>query len=133
MPDWDRMNAVHQTNPEAAEMNKKIAIAAAFFLVANFAGVALAGHHEASVTVQGEVMCAMCVMKTEGAKDCQNVLRVKKGDDAVDYYIVKNEVAEKFGHACSGAKAAQVTGTVVEKEGKMWLTATKMVPVEKKA
>jgi hypothetical protein len=110
-------------------MTKKIAILAAFALLA--AGLAVAG--DKTVTVQGEVVCTMCVMKDKDAKDCQNVLRVQKDDETVDYYLVKNEVAKEFGHACSGAKDAEVTGTVTEKDGKMWLTATKMVHVEKKA
>ncbi len=35
---------------------------------------------------------------------------------------------EEFGHPCAGAKGVVATGTVEEREGKMWLTASKMVP-----
>ncbi|HXV76844.1 MAG TPA: DUF6370 family protein [Candidatus Polarisedimenticolaceae bacterium] len=109
---------------------RKIAIVLATLLAVSWTAAALA---EEAITLQGKVSCAMCVMKEEGAKDCQNVLQVADGDGTVDYYLVKNEVAEEFGHACDGAKAVQVTGTVAEKDGKRWLTATKMVPVVKKA
>ena len=114
-------------------MTKKIAWMTVAALAAVFAGMTFADHHEERVTVEGEIMCAMCVMKDDGAKDCQNILRVEEGDETVDFYLVKNEVAEEFGHACSGAKGAQVTGTVTEKDGKKWLTASEMSPVEKKA
>ena len=105
-------------------------VASAAGAVAALVTVAMAG--EEAVTLQGEVMCAMCIMKDDGAKECQNVLKVADGEESVQYYIVKNEVAEKFGHACSESKMAQVTGTVAETDGQMWLTATEMVPVVKK-
>jgi hypothetical protein len=78
------------------------------------------------VTVTGKVMCAKCSLKKADAKECQDVLVVKDGDKAAEYYVEKNEVAKKFGHVCSGEKAAVVTGTVSEKDGKKWISATKM-------
>ena len=79
-----------------------------------------------AVTLQGEVMCAKCTLKKADATECQDVLVVSEGDTKGEYYVVKNDVAEKFGHVCSSKKAAKVTGTVAEKDGKKWITATAM-------
>ena len=80
------------------------------------------------VTLTGKIMCAKCALKKADAKECQDVLVVKddKGT-AAEYYITKNEVSEKFGHVCTGEKPATVTGSVSEKDGKKWVTATKIV------
>ena len=85
-------------------------------------GVALAEHHE--VKLQGEIACAKCTLNKSDASDCQDVLVVKddKGNEK-HYYLVNNAALEEFGHACQGVKPAVVTGTVKEKDGKMWLTA----------
>jgi hypothetical protein len=77
-------------------------------------------------TLTGNVMCAKCTLKKADAKKCQDVLVVKDGDTTTEYYVTKNDVSEKFGHKCSGQKPATVTGTVEEKDGKKWITATKM-------
>ena len=79
------------------------------------------------VTLTGSVMCAKCTLKKADAKACQNVLVVK--DDkgvAKEYYVAANDVSEKFGHVCTGEKGAVVTGAVAEKDGKTWITPTKM-------
>ena len=78
-------------------------------------------------TLSGSIMCAKCTLKKADAKECQDVLVVKDGDKTTEYYIAKNAVAEKFGHTCTGEKPATVTGTVSEKDGKTWVTATKIV------
>jgi len=89
---------------------------------------AVAGDAAETVTLEGKIMCAKCALGT--ADDCQNVLVVEaeKDADPVHYYIVENQVIEDFGHPCAGSKGVVATGTVEEREGKMWLTATKMVP-----
>jgi hypothetical protein len=78
-------------------------------------------------TVSGKVMCAKCSLKKADAKKCQDVL-VSKNDDGTtaEYYIEKTEAAEAFGHVCQGEKAAVVTGTVTEKDGKTWIAPSKM-------
>ena len=78
-------------------------------------------------TLSGSVMCAKCTLKKADATECQDVLVVKEGDQTTEYYITKNAVAEQFGHVCTGEKPAVVTGTVTEKDGKKWVTATKIV------
>lgn len=87
-----------------------------------------------SVTVEGKITCAKCTLHADDAKECQNVLVVDQSGTPTQYYVVKNDVSEQYGHACKGEKAAVVTGTVAEKDGKKWITATKMeAPKEKKA
>ncbi len=77
-------------------------------------------------TLTGNVMCAKCTLKKADAKTCQDVLVVKNGDKTEEYYITKNAVLEKFGHTCTGQKGAVVTGAVSQKDGKTWITPTKM-------
>ena len=80
------------------------------------------------MTLTGKIMCAKCTLKKADAKECQDVLVVKDDKGATtEYYITKNEVSEKFGHTCTGEKPATVTGSVSEKDGKKWVTATKIV------
>jgi hypothetical protein len=95
----------------------------ALALVVGLTGVAIA----ADTTLTGSVMCAKCTLKKADAKECQDVLVVKDAKGAAkEYYIAKNDVSEKFGHTCTGEKPATVVGAVAEKDGKTWVTATKM-------
>ncbi len=104
-------------------MKPRLLAAVAVVALVGFATAALA----ADVTLTGKIACAKCTLKKADAKECQDVLVVagEKGA-ATDYYIVKNDVLEKFGHTCKGEKAATVTGTVSEKDGKKWITPTKI-------
>ena len=79
------------------------------------------------MTLTGSIMCAKCTLKKADAKECQDVLVVKNGDKTSEYYIAKNDVSTEFGHTCTGEKPATVTGTVEQKDGKTWITPTKMV------
>lgn len=88
--------------------------------------VAAAGAGD-ETTVTGQVMCAKCTLKKADAKDCQDVLVTKDAaGKTTEYYVAKNDVAKAFGHTCKGEKAAVVTGTVTEKDGKTWITPAKM-------
>ena len=98
-------------------------IGLALALVVGFVAIVPAA---ADTTLTGNVVCAKCTLKKADAKECQNVLVVKNGDNTDEYYVQKNDVATKFGHVCTGQKDAVVTGTVTEKDGKKWITATKM-------
>jgi type 1 fimbria pilin len=95
----------------------------ALALVVGLVAAATAGDE---MTLTGKIMCAKCTLKKADAKECQDVLVVKDGDKTAEYYVEKNEVAKKFGHVCTGDKPAEVTGKVTEKDGKKWISATKM-------
>ncbi|HUC44664.1 MAG TPA: DUF6370 family protein [Candidatus Sulfotelmatobacter sp.] len=99
----------------------------ALVAVLGLAGLALAQDAK-PVTVSGKLTCAKCELHEAGMKDCQNVLVTEQGGKTVNYYVMKNDVAKQFGHACKGSKEATVTGTVSQKDGKTWITATKMEP-----
>jgi hypothetical protein len=92
-------------------------------VIVGLAALATAGDAGKELTVTGTIVCAKCTLARPDAKDCQNVL---VADDKTEYYMVKNEVAEKFGHLCKGAKPAVVTGTVTDKDGKTWIDATRI-------
>src|SRR5262245_7448816 len=108
-------------------MKTTIRLAVLALLVLGMATLASAGDEAKEIAVSSKVMCAKCTLKKADTTGCQNVLVAKgPGDTTVEYYLVKNEVTEAFGHACKGEKPAAVAGTVEEKDGKMWLTAKKM-------
>jgi hypothetical protein len=90
---------------------KKLAVLTVALLAVALLGGVLAGEKEKEVT-------------------CQNVIQFKKGDEMVNLYIVKNDVAEEFGHVCTGSKDATVTGTVSDKDGRHWITPSKMTPAK---
>ena len=93
------------------------------------AGLALAGEGK-TVTFEGAMMCAHCTLKEAGLKECQDVVQVKGEKGTTNYYVKANDVAKKFGHACSGSKDVKITGTVMEKDGKMWIDAQKIEAVK---
>ena len=98
----------------------------ALVAVATLAGFAVAGEEAKTVTVTGKIVCAKCSLQKAGAKECQNVIVADESGKTVEYYLVKNALAEEFGHVCKGEKNVVATGTVSEKDGKTWLTATKL-------
>ena len=109
---------------------KKLAVLTVALLAVALLGGVVAGEKDKEVTVEGTVMCAMCTLKEADWKECQNVIQVKKGENEVSLYIVKNDVAEEFGHVCTGSKGATVTGTISDKDGRKWITPSKMTPAK---
>jgi len=90
-------------------------------------GVAVAAEAEA-VTVEGKVLCAKCKLGEE--RDvCQNVLVVEKGEKAMHYYMTATEANKEFGDVCMATPMVRATGTVSEKDGQMWLAASKIEKV----
>ena len=85
--------------------------------------------HAAEQTLEGTLVCAKCYVKRADAHECQDVLLVPAANGArSEYYIKKNEVAEKAGESCTTQVKARVTGTVSEKDkdGKTWVTPSKI-------
>ena len=81
----------------------------------------------AEETFKGTLVCAQCGLKKPDAHECQDVLLVDDGKgNTAEYYITKNDVAEKAGEACTLKIPATVTGTVSQKDGKTWLTPSKI-------
>ncbi len=85
---------------------------------------------EEPVTLSGKVACARCVMALDGQSECQNVLIVKEGDEKKMYYLVKNETYDHLGEMCQGSVNVQATGLVKEEDGRLWLVASKIEPME---
>ena len=82
----------------------------------------------ADETLKGEMVCAKCYLKRPDAKECQDVLMVKDASGATaEYYVTKNTVATASGEACMEPVKATITGTIAEKDGRKWITATKIV------
>ena len=97
-------------------------LAVALALVAGFVSTAVADE-----TVTGKLMCAKCSLKKADQDKCQDVLvTTDAAGKTAEYYVEKNDVAKAFGHTCQGEKAASVTGTVSEKDGKKWIAASKI-------
>ena len=78
------------------------------------------------VTLKGTLECAKCTLHK--ADKCQNVLSVKEGETETLYYLTDNDLSKgDHSKVCHGPKEnVSVTGTVEEKDGKKWLTASKI-------
>lgn len=81
----------------------------------------------AEETFKGEMVCAKCYLNKPDAKECQDVLLVKDAKGTTtEYYITKNKVSQESGEACTQKIPAVVIGSVSEKDGRTWLTASKI-------
>ena len=81
----------------------------------------------AEETLKGELVCAKCYLNKPDAKECQDVLLVTDAKGAtVEYYIAKNKVSQESGEACTAKIPAVVVGSVSEKDGRKWITASKI-------
>src|SRR5688572_4841948 len=101
-----------------------IHVALVVTLLCVFTGLAQA----AEKTYEGTLVCAKCYLKKADAKECQDVLLVPsgKGGAKTEYYIQKNDVAKESGEACTTEVKSRVTGTLSQKDGKTWLTPSKI-------
>jgi hypothetical protein len=81
------------------------------------------------VVLTGTMICAKCGLKEPGVKKCTNALRVKEGDKTVTYYLEDKGNGEDYHEGlCGGGtkENVKVTGTATEKDGKLWVKATKI-------
>ena len=86
---------------------------------------ALAEDKDKEITITGDSMCAKCALKE--TEKCQNVIQVEKDGKKTTYYMVKNEVNDKFHeNVCKETKKATATGTSKKVYGKLQFTATKI-------
>ena len=82
----------------------------------------------AEQTLKGDMVCAKCFLKKADAKECQDVLLGEgRQGETVEYYVTKNDVAKESGEACTSKIPATIVGSVSEKDGRQWITATKIV------
>ncbi len=89
--------------------------------------VGLVGSAYAEETVSGKIMCGKCSLKKADADKCQDMLVTKDAAGKVtEYYLEKNDALKAYGHTCQGEKPAVATGTVTEKDGKKWFSASKI-------
>ncbi|SRR5229473_6106480 len=100
-----------------------VALAVTFAL---FWVVGLRADDKREVTLKGEVLCAKCELKE--AKKCQTVIVVKKDGQEITYYFKDKGNKESYHEkVCGGGREeATVTGTVSEKDGKKWITPSKV-------
>lgn len=98
-----------------------------YALLAALLAAVAAPVHAAEETFDGSLVCAKCTLKRPDAKECQDVLVVTSAEGAkTEYYITKNDVARQAGEVCTQEVKATVTGTVSQKDGRNWLTASKI-------
>lgn len=105
-------------------MTKLTAIA----LAAAFAFVSALPLTASEKTFEGTLVCAKCFLHKADADECQDVLLVSQPDGKKnEYYVTKNDVAKESGEACTVEVKATVTGEVAEKDGRLWITPSKIV------
>ena len=84
-----------------------------------------------TVTLTGKLVCGKCTLHE--TKKCTNVLQVTKEGKTVNYYL-KDKKTFKANHKgiCppDSSKTVKVTGTVTEKDGKKYISPTKVKAVE---
>lgn len=105
------------------------------FFLALMAGLALLGFTTSAladdtdtnaVTITGNMVCGKCTLHI--TKSCQNVVQVTENGQTVNYFLKQNDVSKAVHNdVCGGgSEKVKVTGTVVEKDGKKVMTATKI-------
>jgi hypothetical protein len=82
-------------------------------------------------TVKGTILCAKCALKE--AKSCQTAIQVKADGKTVTYYFKDKGNKEEYHEPVCGGdrKEGTVTGKVTEKDGKKFITPSKVEYVKK--
>ncbi len=95
-----------------------------FCLVCVLAIAVIAGAQGKDITLSGKVTCAKCELKV--AKDCATVIVVKENGKDVVYYLDDKAGKENHDAVCAAGKDGSVTGKTSEKDGKKYITASKV-------
>jgi hypothetical protein len=95
-------------------------------LVFCFMIAAVRANDDKEVTLKGTILCAKCELQQ--AKKCTTAIVVKEDGKDVTYYFKDKGNKEEYHEAvCGGGRQeGMVKGTVTEKEGKKWITPTKV-------
>jgi hypothetical protein len=76
------------------------------------------------VTLKGTITCAKCDLK-ESAK-CATVIKVTEGADKGVYYFDAKSHKANHKTICQSPMEGTVTGTISEKDGKKYITVSKV-------
>ena len=106
-------------------MRKLLSVWLALAVALVFAG-ALRAEEKKEVTLKGEILCAKCELKE--AKKCTTAIVVKEDGKDITYYFKDKGNKETYHEdVCGGGrKEGTVTGTVTEKDGKKYITPSKV-------
>jgi hypothetical protein len=87
---------------------------------------------EKESTFKGTILCAKCALKE--TKECTTAIVVKEGEKKLTYYFKDKGVKEGYHEEVCGGdrKEGSVTGTVLEKDGKKWISPKKVEYANKK-
>ena len=89
--------------------------------------VSLSAADTKTETIKGKGECAKCSLKE--TESCQMAVTTKEG---TKYLVENNDVSKKFHEKiCTEQKDVEVIGTVAEKDGKKYITATKIDEAKK--
>src|SRR5947209_7036698 len=80
------------------------------------------------VTLKGNIMCAKCELKEKDVTKCTTAIQVKEDGKDVTYYLKDKGNGEDYhDNVCGGGrKEGTVTGVVSEKDGKKYITPSKV-------
>ena len=103
-----------------------LAVAVVFVLVAGLNAADQKDQKE--VTLKGTLMCAKCELKEKDVTKCTTAIQVKEDGKTVTYYLKDKGNAENYHEeVCGGGtKEGTVTGVVSEKDGKKYITPSKV-------
>jgi hypothetical protein len=76
------------------------------------------------VTLMGTITCAKCDLKLQDK--CNTVVKVSKDGKDTVYFFDKASNKKYHSDTCQEAKKGSVTGSTAEKDGKQWITVTKL-------
>ena len=96
-------------------------------------GAVATAEDKKEVKLTGTLMCGKCSLKA--TSKCSNAFQVKEGDKVVNYFLDDKGNKEEYHEGVCGdgkIEGVTVTGTVSQKDGKKWVTVTKLDLPKKK-